>query len=312
MKKIGLSGLILLLIGAVIVISESAYTVYEYEQVLITQFGKIQYTVNSPGLKFKVPFVQNAIVFDKRWLEWSGNANEIPTRDKKYVWIDVYARWRIKNPVLFFKVLRDEPSAHSRLDDIIDGEVRNVIANHDLIDIVRTSSRPFEKSDDYETTGQSDEGSFVAAVGREKLTRLILSKASAVMPEYGIELADVQVKRVNYVESVQQKVFERMISERKRIAERFRSEGQGKAAEISGKVEREKLNIESEAYRKAQEVKGRADAEAARIYADAYNTNPNLYEFVKSMETYGAVIDKNTNLVLSTDSDLLKFLHKKD
>jgi membrane protease subunit HflC len=312
MKKLGLSGLIILLIGTAIVANESAYTVYEYEQVLITQFGQIQYTVNTPGLKFKVPFMQNAIVFDKRWLEWSGNPNEIPTRDKKYVWVDIYARWRIKDPVRFFKVLRDEPSAHSRLDDIIDGEVRNVIANHNLIDIVRTSSRPFERSDEYDATGQSDEGSFEAAVGREKLTRLILEKSSAVMPEYGIELADVQVKRVNYVESVQQKVFERMISERKRIAERFRSEGQGKAAEISGKVEREKLAIESEAYRKAEEIKGRADAEAARIYAEAYNTNPALYEFLKSMEAYRTVIDDNTNLVLSTDSDLLKFLRKKD
>jgi membrane protease subunit HflC len=312
MKKLGLSGLVIILIGAAVLISESAYSVYEYEQVLITQFGNIQYTVNSPGLKFKLPFIQNAIVFDKRWLEWSGNPNEIPTRDKKYVWVDIYARWRIKDPTLFYKVLRDEPSAHSRLDDIIDGEVRNVIASHDLIDIVRTSSRAFEKNDDYEDALQTDQGSFLAAVGREKLTRLILSKASAVMPEYGIELADVQVKRVNYVESVQQKVFERMISERKRIAERFRSEGQGKAAEISGKVEREKLAIESDAYRKAEEIKGRADADAARIYADAYNTNPALYEFVKTMEAYGTVVDKNTNLVLSTDSDLLKYLHKKD
>lgn len=312
MKKLGLSGIIILLFGIAIVISESAYTVYEYEQVVITQFGDIQYTVNTPGLKFKLPFMQNAIVFDKRWLEWSGNPNEIPTRDKKYVWVDVYARWRIKNPTQFYKVLRDEPSARSRLDDIIDGEVRNVIANHDLIDIVRTSSRAFEKNDDYEDALQTDQGSFLASVGREKLTRLILLKASAVMPEYGIELADVQVKRVNYVESVQTKVFERMISERKRIAERFRSEGQGKAAEISGKVEREKLAIESEAYRKAEEIKGRADADAARIYADAYNTNPALYEFVKTMEAYRTVVDKNTNLVLSTDSDLLKYLRKKD
>jgi membrane protease subunit HflC len=297
---------------AAIVAYESAYTVYEYEQVLITQFGQIQYVVHSPGLKFKMPFVQNAIVFDRRWLEWGGNPNEIPTRDKKYVWVDVYARWRIKDPKLFYQRLRDERSAHSRLDDIIDGEVRNVIANHNLIDIVRTSSRPFERSDDYEDAAQTEEGAFMAAVGREKLTRLILEKASAVMPEYGIELADVQVKRVNYVESVQQKVFERMISERKRIAERFRSEGQGKAAEISGKVDRERLSIESEAYRKAQEVKGRADAQAARIYADAYNTNPTLYEFLKTLEAYQTIIDKNTNLVLSTDSELLKYLNKKD
>ena len=312
MKKLGLSGLVLVVLIAAIVAYESAYTVYEYEQVLITQFGQIQYAVHTPGLKFKMPFVQNAIVFDRRWLEWGGNPNEIPTRDKKYVWVDVYARWRIKNPTLFYQRLRDERSAHSRLDDIIDGEVRNVIANHDLIDIVRTSSRPFERSDDYEDAAQTEEGSFVAAVGRQKLTRLILEKASAVMPEYGIELADVQVKRVNYVESVQQKVFERMISERKRIAERFRSEGQGKAAEISGKVDRERLSIESEAYRKAQEIKGRADAQAARIYADAYNTNPALYEFLKTMEAYQTIIDKNTNLVLSTDSELLKYLRQKD
>lgn len=312
MKKLGWSGLIIISLMLAIVVYESAYTINEWEQVVITQFGEIRYAVRTPGLKFKAPFIQNATIFDKRWLEWEGNANEIPTKDKKYVWVEVYARWRITDPIKFFQRLRDERSAHSRIDDIIDGEVRNVIASHDLIDIVRTSSREFEQGDNYDEVAESEKGAFQATVGREKLTRLILDKSSAVMPEYGIQLADIQVKRVNYVESVQQKVFERMISERKRIAERYRSEGQGKAAEISGKVERERLSIESEAYRKAEEIKGKADAEAARIYASAYNVNPSLYEFLKSLDAYKRIVNQDTNIVLSTDSELLRYFRKKD
>jgi len=303
--------LLALLVLAAIAAANSLYTVNEYDQVIVTQFGKIEGSARTtPGLHFKLPFIQEIQRFDKRWLEWDGSPNEIPTKDKKYIWLDTYARWRIKDPVTFYERLRDEQSAQSRLDDIIDGEVRNVIASHDLIDLVRTGSREFERTEAQEGE-REDATAFKATIGREKLSKMILGKAQEVMPEYGIELADIQFKRVNYVESVQQKVFERMISERKRIAQLYRSEGLGKASEIEGRIEREQRTIESQAYKQAEEIRGKADAEAARIYADAYNQDPELYEFVKSLETLDKVVDENTDLVLSTKNDLLKYLDQK-
>ena len=300
--------LLLVLFVAALVSSSAFYTIAENEQVLITQFGRIVGEAKSdPGLHWKTPFIQDVHRFDKRWLEWDGSPNQIPTRDKKYIWIDAFARWRIADPVKFYKRLRDERSAQSRLDDIIDGEIRNVIANHDLIDIVRSTSRPFERGDENDDT-MGDETEFRTRLGRQVIAKIVLEKSSHVMPDYGVELADVRIRRINYVDSVQQKVFERMISERKRIAERYRSEGQGKRAEIEGKIERELLRIRSEAYEKAENVRGRADAQAARIYAEAYNRNPELYSFMKSLDTYKTVMDKNTDLVLSTDSPLLKYL----
>jgi membrane protease subunit HflC len=297
-----------LLAIALIVVESTLYTIAENEQVVITEFGKIiGNTVREPGLHFRVPLIQDVHRFDKRWLQWEGDSNQIPTRDKKYIWIDAFARWRIADPTKFYKRLRDETSAQSRLDDIIDGELRNVIANHDLIDIVRSSPRVFERSNEADD-GQTDEAAFTSTIGREKLAAIVRAKASLVMPDYGVELEDIKIKHVSYVDSVQQKVFERMISERKRIAERYRSEGQGKRAEIEGKVERELLRIRSEAYEKAEEIRGRADAEAARIYAEAYNRDPELYSFVKTLETYKSIMDDKTELVLSTDSPLLKYL----
>jgi membrane protease subunit HflC len=297
-----------LLTIALIVVESTLYTIAENEQVVITEFGKIiGNTVREPGLHFRVPLIQDVHRFDKRWLQWEGDPNQIPTRDKKYIWIDAFARWRIADPTKFYKRLRDESSAQSRLDDIIDGELRNVIANHDLIDIVRSSPRVFERGNEVDD-GQTDEAAFTSTIGREKLAAIVREKASLVMPDYGVELEDIKIKHVSYVDSVQQKVFERMISERKRIAERYRSEGQGKRAEIEGKVERELLRIRSEAYEKAEEIRGRADAEAARIYADAYNRDPELYSFVKTLETYKSIMDDKTELVLSTDSPLLKYL----
>ena len=291
-----------------LLLESSAYTVAENEQVLITEFGKIMGSaINSPGLHWRSPFIQDVHSFDKRWLEWDGAPNQIPTRDKKYIWIDAFARWRISDPVKFYKRMRDEQSAQSRLDDIIDGEIRNVIASHDLIDVVRSSAREFERGEEIDEA-QNEEAAFTPKLGREQLAGLVLKKSSEVMPDYGIELADIKIKRINYVDSVQQKVFERMISERKRIAERFRSEGQGKRAEIEGKVERELLRIRSEAYKTAEEVRGKADAEAAGIYAAAYNRDPELYSFLKSLETYKAVLNENTDLILSTDSPLLHYL----
>jgi membrane protease subunit HflC len=289
-------------------LNSALYTVSETEQVVITQFGEpIGRAVIHPGLHVKVPFAQEANVFDKRWLEWDGNANQVPTRDKKYIWVDTYARWRISNPLLFFQRLRDERGAQSRLDDIIDGETRNVIANHNLIEVVRSSNRPFERAEEVEDVMEA-EAMRQVELGRDKITRLILARASHVVPDYGIELVDLQVQRVNYIESVQTKVFERMISERKRIADRHRSEGQGKSAEIRGKKERELKVIESEAYRKTQEIMGRGDAEATSIYATAYNRDRELYRFVRTMETYHAAVDKDSWLVLSTDADLFRYL----
>jgi membrane protease subunit HflC len=286
----------------------SGFTVVENEQVIITRFGKIvRGPIADPGLHFKQPFVDDVLRFDKRWMEWDGEPNQIPTRDKKYIWVDTYARWRISDPIRFYQRLRDEGAAQSRLDDIIDGEIRNTIASHELIEIVRTSSREFEKGDDNQDR-VINPAEFAVQFGRDELTRIVLRKASAITPDYGIELADVQVKRINYVESVQVKVFERMISERKQIAEKSRSEGQGKSAEIRGKIEKELKTIESEAYRKAEEIRGRGDAEAAAIYAAAYNKDSGFYQFTKTLETYETTIDKETSVVLSTDNQVFKYL----
>lgn len=307
------SGRTLLIGGAlsILVIAtlySALYTVSETEQVVITQFGEpIGQAITQPGLHVKLPFAQEANVFDKRWLEWNGNANQLPTRDKKYIWVETYARWRISNPLLFFQRLRDERGAQSRLDDIIDGDTRNVIANHNLIEVVRTSNRAFERAEEVEDVMEA-EAMRQVELGRDKITRLILERASRVVPDYGIELVDLQIQRVNYIESVQAKVFDRMISERKRIADRHRSEGQGKSAEIRGKKERELKVIESEAYRKTQEIMGRGDAEATTIYADAYGRDHELYRFLRTMETYHATIDKDSWLVLSTSADLFRYL----
>jgi membrane protease subunit HflC len=294
--------------GLVVVAMSAFYTVAETEQVVITQFGEpIGKPITRPGLHWKTPFVQEARYFDKRWLEWLGDANQVPTRDKKYIWVETYARWRIADPLRFYQRLRDEIGAQSRIDDIIDGETRNVIANHDLIEVVRSSNREFAVTDDVEDVKEEEVVQRVD-LGREKLTRMILERASRVMPDYGIELVDVRIHRVNYVQAVRARVYERMVSERKRIAARHRSEGQGESAKVRGKKEREIKSIESEAYRKAQETMGKADAEAAAIYAAAYGRDPEFYRFVRSMDTYRSTLDPSTWLVLSTDSDLLKYL----
>jgi modulator of FtsH protease HflC len=292
---------------ALFLLQSAMFTVAENEQVLITQFGRIARSEKEPGLHWKSPFVQDIHTFDKRWLEWEGSPNQIPTRDKKYIWVEVFARWRIEDATKFYQRLRDEQSAQSRLDDIIDGEVRNVVANHDLIDLVRSTSREFEQGDEANTEDE-EKGAFSPSIGREEIAKLVLTKSAQVMPDYGIELADIKILRVSYVDSVQQKVFQRMISERQRIAQRYRSEGKGRRAEIEGRVERELLRIRSEAYRKAEEIRGKADAEAAAIYAEAYNRDPELYGFLKSLETYRSVIDEGTEIVLSTDAPVLKYL----
>jgi modulator of FtsH protease HflC len=302
--------LVLLAVGVLAIVTawSAFYTVGETEQVIITQFGEpMGEAITSAGLHVKVPFTQEANYFEKRWLEWNGNANQVPTRDKKYIGVETYGRWRIANPLLFFQRLRDERRAQSRLDDIIDGETRNVIAAHNLIEMVRTTNRPFEKAEEVEDVMEA-ESMLQIELGRDKITRMILDRVSKVVPDYGIELVDVQIQRINYIESVQTKVFERMISERKRIADRHRSEGQGKSSEIRGKKERELKVIESEAYRKSQEIMGKGDAEATAIYAAAYNHNRELYKFVKTMDTYRTTVDKDSWLVLSTSADAFRYL----
>jgi membrane protease subunit HflC len=301
---------LVLAVVAVLAVFSAVYTVSETEQVILTQFGRpVGGIVNRPGLHLKVPLIQDVHRFDKRWLEFNGDANEIPTRDKKYIWVDTYARWRITDPLRFYQAVRDERGGQSRLDDIVDGETRNAVASFDLIEIVRSSNREFQVTEELAGIGSAEAMARVTA-GRNKIAAIILEKAAKITPEFGIELVDVRFKRISYVDTVQQKVFERMVSERKRIAERSRSEGQGRAAEIRGQKERDMLAASSTGYKNAQELKGKADAEATAIYARAYGRDPGLYEFLKSMETLNNTIDDKAWLILSTDSELLKYLKR--
>jgi membrane protease subunit HflC len=287
----------------------AAYVVGETEQVIITQFGEpVGEPVNSPGLHFKLPFMQQANYFDKRFLEWDGNPNQIPTRDKRFIWVDAYARWRISNPLLFFQRLRDELGAQSRLDDILDGETRNAIARSNLVEVVRSTNRepedvPLESEEEISVLEKIQ-------AGRSAITREILATTSPRVAEFGIELLDFRFKRINYVEQVQNDVFARMIAERKRIAERYRSEGEGEAARISGERERDLQRIQSEAYRKAQETRGKADAEATRVYAEAHNRDASFYAFTKSLEAYEKAVDSKTILILTTQGELLRYFER--
>jgi membrane protease subunit HflC len=301
---------IVVLLGLIVLLS-SAFVVNETEQAIITQFGKpVGDPVMTPGIHFKVPIIQRVYFFEKRFLEWEGAPNQIPTKDKRFIWVDTYARWRIHDPLLYFQRVRDERGAHSRLDDILDGQTRNVIANNNLVEVIRSTNRKFEASADIGDF-QDTEANVPIALGRDKMTRLIIEAAAPRLKVLGIELLDLRFKRINYVEEVQKKIYERMITERKRIADQFRSEGQGEAAKIIGDKERDLKKIESEAYRTAQEIKGKADAEATSIYAAAYNQNPEsraFYRFLKTMETYRNTLSEKDWLVLSTKGDFFKFL----
>jgi len=301
-------GIGILVLFGVSVVGGGAYIVGETEQVVITQFGDPKGDpVTTPGLHFKIPFIRKANYFDKRFLEWDGDPNEVPTRDKRFIHVDTYARWRITDPLLYFQRLRSEQGAQSRLDDILDGETRNVIAKHDLIEVVRSSNREFVISQ--EIGGDSARMSeVIIEFGRAELAREVLLAAQSRTSDLGIEILDFQFKRLNYVEEVRQEVYARMVSERQRIAEQFRSEGAGESARISGERERELKEITSEAYRQAQEIKGRADAEAADIYAEAYNRDAEFYRFLKTMEVLRETLDSNTVLVLSTNGDFLRYL----
>ena len=302
----------LIIVGAVLllfVLLDAVYVVTETNQVIVTQFGEpIGGATTKPGVHFKMPFIQKTNFFEKRWLEWDSDPTQIPTRDKKYIWVETYCRWRISDPLVYFQRVGDERNAQSRMDDIVDGETRNAVANYDLIELVRSSNRAYEQSE--ESALFLDAATLAAKIqlGREKIAKIILEKADKITPEFGVEIKDVQIKRVNYVDEVQKKVFERMIAERQRIASKYRSEGDGKSASIRGQKERELKRIQSEAYRKAQEVMGKADAEATRIYAQAYNMDPELYQFLKTLESYRTSFAKDTWLLLSTDSEFLRYL----
>ncbi len=298
-----------LALAVLLVLGDAVFIVDETRQVVITQFGNpVGAPITTPGLRAKLPLIQKAHFFDKRFLEWDGDANQMPTRDKRFIWVDTYARWRINDPLLFFQRLRDERGAQSRLDDILDGETRNAVARHDLVEVVRSSNRPPEAI----LVDSEEETAILQSIakGRQAITDEILKEASRRTGDLGIELIDLRIKRINYVDQVQRDVFARMIAERKRVGERFRSEGEGEAARISGERQRELQRISSEAYTKAQEIRGKADAEATRIYAEAYGRDPAFYAFVKSLETFEKAADPRTTLVLTTASDLLKVLKK--
>ena len=306
--KLIISGVVLVLL--LIAVTGSVYIVNEKEQVVITQFGRpVGNAVTTPGIQFKVPFIQKVNVFDKRYLEWDGDPNQVPTKDKKFIFVDTYARWQITDPLQFYKRLTNERGAQSRLDDILDGETRDYIANNNIEETVRNSNRTPITTDSI--SEPSSDSLVKIFVGREKIERRILKTANERAADLGIVILDFRIKRLNYVEEVRDQVYKRMTSERFRIADKFRSEGQGEASKINGEKERELKSIQSAAFKKAEEIKGKADATAAAIYADAYNqsaTSKNLYGFLKSMETFEKTFDDKTSIILSTDSELYKFL----
>jgi len=303
---------IVLIIFLIVLLNSTFYTLNEYEQAIITQFGRpVGGAVKDAGLHFKIPFIQKVHRFEKRILIWDGSADQIPTSDKKYIWLDTTARWRITDPLIFFQSVGNVTGAQTRLDDIIDSAARDIVSSHLLIEVVRNTNKIIERS---EKMGNLEEGIDVSyesiKIGREKLTEEILKRASELVPQYGIELLDVQIKRLNYVEDVRKKVYERMISERQRIASKYRSEGEGKKAEILGMKEKELNRIQSEAYRKAQEIRGEADGKATKIYADAYRVDPEFYAFMKTLEVYRNTIGSNSKIILTTDSDLYRYLKR--
>ncbi len=298
----------------ILILVVCAYTVDETEQVVVTRFDKVQRTVTEPGLNFKMPIIEKALVFPKNLQEWDGDPGQIPTRDKTYIWVNTFARWKIVDPVVFFKTVGYVNRAQQRLDEIIDPTVRNFITSNRLIEAVRNSNRELDTFEDLgdDTTTDTHENKPArfsqVYVGRDKIDNGILNQAKPKLDQFGIELVDVKIKRVNYVEEVRKSVYDRMIAERKQIAQKFRSEGKGEAQKILGEKERELKLIESEAYRQAQEIKGKADAESTRLYADAYGKDPEFYSFIKTMEVYNEALSGNNAMILSTDSEIFKYM----
>ena len=297
--------LVVIIIG-LIILGGTLYTVDQTQQVIITQFGEpIGEPIIRAGLHLKKPFIQKVNYFEKRLLAWDGLPTQVPTKDKRYIWVDTTARWRIVDPLKFLQTVGSERTALGRLDDIIDSATRNQITRHLLYELVRNSEREFVET---EVSLEIEEKIGEVKYGREKISRSILEEASGLVPEFGLELVDVRIKRLNYVERVRQGVYARMIAERKRVAEQYRSEGEGKKAEIEGMREKEQQKITSQAYRRAQEITGKADAEATKIYAKAYNKDPEFYSFLKTLDTYKGTLNEQTWLLLTSDSDFYKYL----
>jgi membrane protease subunit HflC len=309
--------LVVIFLGLIAVVPSVLFTVNETQQVIITQLGKpVGDPITEAGLYVKVPFIQKANYFEKRILKWDGSPNQIPTRDKKYIWVDTTARWRIKDPLQFLKRVGTVTTAMSRLDGIIDSVVRDHVSHNDLVDLVRSREweearqRLSEEERQLLRMEDLDESETRVTEGREKITREMLQYASSLVPEFGIELLDIRIKRINYVESVQKEVFKRMISERKRISAQLRSEGEGERAAILGEMERELAKITSQAYRKSQEIRGEADAKATRIYAEAFGKNPKFFEFYRTLEFYRDFDNRQSTFVLSGDADVFKYLRR--
>ncbi|MDR9387552.1 MAG: protease modulator HflC [Balneolaceae bacterium] len=306
--------LLSVILGVIILVSNSLYVVDETQQVVLTQFGApVGEAVTTPGLNFKVPFIQDANYFDKRYLEWDGDRNQVPTKDKKFIFVDSYARWQITDPLQFFRRLGNERGAQSRLDDILDGETRNAVANHDLDELVRTSNR-IPIADDEVSELLSDSLDTIQT-GRNAIQDIVLELANERASDLGIEVLDFRFKRINYVEEVRVTVYDRMVSERNRIADLFRSEGQGEASRINGEKERDLLQIQSEAFREAKEIRGDGDAEAAAIFNESYNKSQaarELYDFTRAMEAYKVAFDEKTTIVISSDSEFYKYLQSVD
>ena len=293
--------------AGIVFVYSSAYVVDETEQVVITQFGKVvDKPVTTPGLNFKIPFIQKASYFPKNLLTWDGDPGQVPTKDKTYIWVDTFARWKIVDPVKYFQTVNNEFAALERLDDIIDPAMRNLVTSYPLVESVRNSSRSM---DTFESVGEETRKriQYKINLGRDEIIKRIVTQARAKLSPFGIELVDVKIKRINYIENVRQAVYNRMIAERNQIAEKYRAEGKGEASNIRGEKEKELQVIKSQAYKTAQTLKGEADAKATQIYADAYSVDPDFYEFLKAMDVYKKTMAKDSTLILSTDSDFMKY-----
>jgi membrane protease subunit HflC len=303
------SWLLIVVVAIGILAYSAAYTVDETQQVVITQFGRIVgEPITAPGLRFKIPVIQKANVFNKNLLDWDGEPGQIPTLDKTFIWVDTFARWKIVDPVKFFQTVNNRFNAITKLNDIIDPAVRNFITSQRLIEAVRKSNRELETTEEGVEASEKDvRATYTIDFGREKITQGIMKQAQPKLAQFGIELVDVKIKRINYVEEVRKSVYNRMIAERKQIAEKFRSEGKGEARKILGDKEKDLQEITSIAYRRAQEIKGKADAEATDIYARSYGLDPEFYSFVQTLDVYKSALNKDSSLVLSTDSEFLKY-----
>jgi membrane protease subunit HflC len=274
---------------------------------VITQFGRVVgQPVIEPGLKFKLPFFQYANFFPKNLLTWDGDPGQVPTKDKTYIWVDTFARWKIVDPVKYFQTVNNEMAAIERLDDIIDPAMRNLVTSYPLVESVRNSARPMDTFEPV-TDESVKRVQYKIDLGRDEITKRIVKQASGKLSQFGIELVDVKIKRINYIEDVRQAVYNRMIAERNQIAEKYRAEGMGEASNIRGEKEKELQVIKSQAYKDAQTIKGEADAAATKIYADSYGADPDFYAFVKTMEVYKETMSKDSTLILSTDSDFMKY-----